>query len=52
MENAIVQIAVQVPAMAIMAYVCLKVLTMVMDVQGRKIERLVDAVEKAVEKLR
>lgn len=46
MEEAIVQVAIQVPAIALVVFFSLRVLGMVLDIHGRKIDRLVDAVEK------
>jgi hypothetical protein len=46
MEQTILQIAVQVPALFIMGAVFLKVLGMVLDVQGKKLDRLADAIER------
>jgi len=50
MEDAIVQIAVQVPAIALIVYFSIRALTLVLDTYGRKIDRLADAVEKLLER--
>jgi hypothetical protein len=46
MEETLKQIAIQVPSIVVLSYVFLQVLKEVLNDQGRKIERLVDAVEK------
>ena len=46
MEQVILQIAVQVPALALVAFVFLRVLQLVLDVQGRKLERLADSIDR------
>ena len=45
MDTAIIQIAVQVPALAFVSIVFLRVLNLVLDIQGKKIDRLADAIE-------
>ena len=42
--EAITQIAIQVPALAILGLVFYKVLGKILDEQGKKLERLADAV--------
>lgn len=48
MEQVIVQVAIQVPALALVVFFSGWVLRLVLDIQGRKIDRLSDAVEKLV----
>jgi len=43
--EAIIQVAIQVPALFIMGFVFLRILDKVLDVQGKKIDRLADAIE-------
>jgi len=45
LDDAIIQVAIQVPALFIVGYVFLRVLSLVLDVQGKKLERLADAWE-------
>ena len=52
METALTQVAIQVPAVLVLGYVFIRVLTMVMDVQGRKIDRLADAVDTLTHEIR
>ena len=42
----IVQVAIQVPALALVSFVFLRVLQLVLDIQGKKIDRLSDAVDE------
>lgn len=46
MEEALIQAAIQVPSVVVLGYIFLRVLQMVLDVQGRKLDRLADAWER------
>ena len=46
MEQVILQIAVQVPALALVSFVFLRVLQLVLDIQGKKLDRLSDAIDE------
>jgi hypothetical protein len=49
LEQWLPQVAVQIPGMLILAWVFLKVIDVLMDVYGKKIDRLADAVEKLID---
>jgi len=44
--EAILQVAIQVPALALVSFVFLRAFQMVLDTLGRKIDRLADAIEQ------
>lgn len=46
MEQVVIQIAVQVPALFLLSFVFLRVFTLVLDTQGKKLDRLADAWER------
>ena len=46
MEQAVLQVAVQVPALFLVIIFALKVIQYVLDQQGRKIDRMAEALEK------
>ena len=46
MEQVIVQVAIQVPALALVSFVFLRVLQLVLDIQGKKLDRLSDAIDE------
>jgi len=46
LEQVIVQVAIQVPALALVSFVFLRVLQLVLDIQGKKLDRLSDAIDE------
>lgn len=56
MEDAILQVAIQVPAIAVLGYIFLKVLTMIMNMVGaqqkERDEKIVTALENVVNSMR
>jgi len=52
METALLQVAIQVPAIIVLGYVFLQVLRMVMDVQGQKLDRMTVILEATTQTLK
>ena len=52
MESALLQVAIQVPAIIVLGYVFLQVLRMVMDVQGQKLDRMTVILEATTQTLK
>lgn len=50
-EDVILQIAVQVPALFIMGYFSLRVITLIMDNFGRKLDRAIDLFERGTKEM-
>lgn len=46
MESVIIEIAVQVPALALVIFFSLQAMKMILDVQGRKLDRVIDVIER------
>jgi len=46
LEQVIVQVAIQVPALTLVSFVFLRVLQLVLDIQGKKLDRLSDAIDE------
>jgi hypothetical protein len=49
LEQWLPQVIVQVPGMLVLAWVFLRVIDLLMDIYGKKLDRLADAVEKLIE---
>ena len=52
MEQALIQVAIQVPAILVIGYVFLRVLEMVMDERKTTLEKLISAIDSLKETLR
>lgn len=46
MESVVIQIALQVPALALVIFFSLQVVRMVLDNQGEKLDRVIDVLER------
>lgn len=46
MEQVIVQIAIQVPALALVSFVFLRLFERILDMQGKKLDRLAEALDE------
>lgn len=46
MEEIVVQVAIQVPALALVSFVFLRLFERILDVQGKKLDRLTDALDE------
>ena len=52
MDESIKQVAIQVPAIALVVYFSLSVLKMVLDQQSRRIDKMADALQNLADKLK
>ena len=52
MEDAVIQVAIQVPAILVLGYVFSSVLKTILNEQARRIDRMADTLEKLAEKIK